>query len=33
LLLLALACLVGEMLIVRQAEPQGLRRAAPSLGS
>jgi hypothetical protein len=28
LLLLALACLVGEMMIVRQAEPQGLRRAA-----
>ena len=33
LLLLALACLVGEMVVVRQAEPRGLRRAAPSLGS
>ena len=28
LLLLALACLIGEMLVVRQAEPRGLRRAA-----
>lgn len=28
LLLLALACLVAEMLVVRQAEPRGLRRAA-----
>jgi hypothetical protein len=28
LLLLALACLVGEMIVVRQAEPRGLRRAA-----
>ncbi len=33
LLLLALACLVGEMIVVRQAEPRGVRRAAPSLGS
>jgi hypothetical protein len=33
LLLLALACLVGEMLVVRQSEPRGVRRAAPSLGS
>jgi hypothetical protein len=33
LLLLALACLVGEMIVVRQSEPRGLRRAAPSLGS
>jgi hypothetical protein len=33
LLLLALACLVGEMIVVRHAEPRGLRRAAPSLGS
>jgi aerotolerance regulator-like protein len=33
LLLLALACLVAEMIIVRRAEPRGLRRAAPSLGS
>lgn len=28
LLLLALACLIGEMVVVRQAEPRGLRRAA-----
>lgn len=28
LLLLALACLAGEMIVVRQAEPRGLRRAA-----
>jgi hypothetical protein len=28
LLLLALACLIAEMIIVRQAEPRGLRRAA-----
>jgi hypothetical protein len=28
LLLLALACLVAEMIVVRQAEPRGLRRAA-----
>ena len=33
LLLLALACLVAEMIVVRRAEPRGLRRAAPSLGS
>ena len=33
LLLLALACLGGEMIFVRHAEPRGLRRAAPSLGS
>ena len=33
LLLLSLACLVAEMIIVRRAEPRGLRRAAPSLGS
>ena len=33
LLLLALACLVGEMIVVRQADPRGVRRAAPSLGS
>jgi hypothetical protein len=28
LLLLALACLVAEMIVVRRAEPRGLRRAA-----
>ena len=28
LLLLALACLVAEMLVVRQAEPRGVRQAA-----
>lgn len=33
LLLLALACLIGEMIVVRHAEPRGVRRAAPSLGS
>jgi hypothetical protein len=33
LLLLALACLIGEMIVVRHAEPRGARRAAPSLGS
>lgn len=33
LLLLALACLLGEMIVVRQAEPRGVRQAAPSLGS
>ena len=33
LLLLALACLVAEMVVVRRAEPRGLRRAAASLGS
>ena len=33
LLLLALGCLVAEMIVVRRAEPRALRRAAPSLGS
>lgn len=33
LLLLALGCLISEMIVVRRAEPRGLRRVAPSLGS
>jgi hypothetical protein len=33
LLLLALACLIAEMVVVRRAEPRGLRRAASSPGS